>query len=224
MNPELPRRRHHSGIPSSSRADPGFWSGGQWSFDPREGALSPKFAQNRGFPLKIAWKLHGFEEILGAGGPGSAGEKQCRKVQIPGYLSKGHVAWATDLVLFKYCFCLVLLLSQCIFAKNHKFALVHGDTVRKSENAGTVLKPRNRDRVALSFVRNILAMLAEVFARQFEIVPIRETSLRLPRRETTRLVYLMATWEHHYLSNIRSEMLLNPKELVEAQHALQGNN
>ena len=86
-----------------------------------------------------------------------------------------------------------MLLSQCIFAKNHKFALVHGDTVRKSENAGTVLKPRNRDRVALSFVRNILAMLAEVFARQFEIVPIRETSLRLPRRETTRLVYLMAT-------------------------------
>ena len=45
---------------------------GQWSFDPK-GALSPKFAQNRG-PLKIASKLHDFEEILvarGFGPPGS---------------------------------------------------------------------------------------------------------------------------------------------------------
>ncbi len=33
------------------------------------GALSPKFAQNRGFPLKIAWRLHDFEKILGARGP-----------------------------------------------------------------------------------------------------------------------------------------------------------
>ena len=33
-------------------------------------ALSWKFAQNRGFPLKIVWKLHDFEKILGArGGP-----------------------------------------------------------------------------------------------------------------------------------------------------------
>ncbi len=45
------------------------------------GALSPTFAQNRGFPLKIAWKLHDFGKILRAKGqgsqspsPGSAGE------------------------------------------------------------------------------------------------------------------------------------------------------
>ena len=46
--------------------DPGFWSGG---------ALSPKFAQNRGFPLAIAWKLHDFEQILGGkrGSPGPQG-------------------------------------------------------------------------------------------------------------------------------------------------------
>ena len=49
-----------------------FGQGGQWSFDPK-GGLSPKFAQNRGFPLKIAWKLHDFEEILGAGLPGPPG-------------------------------------------------------------------------------------------------------------------------------------------------------
>ena len=30
------------------------------------GAQSPKFAQNRGSSLKIAWKLHDFEQILGA--------------------------------------------------------------------------------------------------------------------------------------------------------------
>ncbi len=40
--------------------------GAQWSLDPKVGALSPKFAQNRGFPLKIPSKLHNFEEILGA--------------------------------------------------------------------------------------------------------------------------------------------------------------
>ncbi len=32
--------------------DPGFWWGAQRRFDPR-GALSPQFAQNRGFPEKI---------------------------------------------------------------------------------------------------------------------------------------------------------------------------
>ncbi len=32
------------------------------------GTLTSKFAQDRGFPLKIAWKLHDFEEILGARG------------------------------------------------------------------------------------------------------------------------------------------------------------
>ncbi len=52
--------------------------GGQPSFDPKGGALSPKFAQNRGFSLTIAWKRHDFEKILGARGdwapgpPGSA--------------------------------------------------------------------------------------------------------------------------------------------------------
>ena len=43
--------------------------GAQQSFD----SLSPKFAHNRGVSLKIAWKLHDFEEILGARGPGPPG-------------------------------------------------------------------------------------------------------------------------------------------------------
>ena len=32
------------------------------------GGLSPKFAQNRGFSLTFAWKLHDFEKIMGARG------------------------------------------------------------------------------------------------------------------------------------------------------------
>ncbi len=49
-----------------------FGQGGQRSFDTK-GALSKKFAQNRGFSLKIAWKLHDLKN-LGAreGPPGSA--------------------------------------------------------------------------------------------------------------------------------------------------------
>ncbi len=44
--------------------DPGFWSGGPAEVWP-QGALSPKFAKNRGFFLHIFWKLHDFEKILG---------------------------------------------------------------------------------------------------------------------------------------------------------------
>ncbi len=43
--------------------------GAQRSFDPRGWALTPKFAHNRGFPLKISWKLHDFEINLGGRGP-----------------------------------------------------------------------------------------------------------------------------------------------------------
>ena len=47
------------GLPQKGTGSRGgsFWSGGSGVLTP-EGALSPKFAQNRGFPLKIAWKLH----------------------------------------------------------------------------------------------------------------------------------------------------------------------
>ena len=50
------------------------------------GTLSPKFAQNRCFSLKIACKLHDFEEILGARGagpPGSATAMTGFQNQIP---------------------------------------------------------------------------------------------------------------------------------------------
>ncbi len=36
-----------------SGADPGFWSGGPAEFFPGGRGLSPKFAQNRGFPLEL---------------------------------------------------------------------------------------------------------------------------------------------------------------------------
>ncbi len=42
---------------------------GQQSFDPRGGA-EPKICSKLGFPLKIAWKLHDCEKILGAQGAG----------------------------------------------------------------------------------------------------------------------------------------------------------
>ncbi len=48
----------------SSGVDPGFGRGG---------GLSPKFAQIRGFSLKIAWKLHDFDNNLA--GKGGAGRK-----------------------------------------------------------------------------------------------------------------------------------------------------
>ena len=51
---EKRRHRHWAGGGESPEADSGIWSGGQWSFDPKGGALSPKFAQNRRFSLKIA--------------------------------------------------------------------------------------------------------------------------------------------------------------------------
>ncbi len=42
------------------------------------GAMSPKFAQNWGSSLKIAWKQHDFEEILGAkGGTGNQSPLPC---------------------------------------------------------------------------------------------------------------------------------------------------
>ena len=51
--------------------DPGFWSGGFSGVLTPRGGLSPKFAQNRDFPLKLPEKCTTFEEILGArGGPG----------------------------------------------------------------------------------------------------------------------------------------------------------
>ncbi len=53
-------------------ADPGFWSGGPSGVLSAEGGggLSPKFAQNRGFSLKIMWKLYDFEQkSWGHGGP-----------------------------------------------------------------------------------------------------------------------------------------------------------
>ena len=50
-----------------------FAQGGAVEVGPPLGALNPKFAQNRGFSLKIAWKLHDFEEIMGARGRGPLG-------------------------------------------------------------------------------------------------------------------------------------------------------
>ncbi len=50
----------------TARADAGFWSGGPSGVLTPVEALSPKFAQNRGFPLKLP-------EILRARGPGPQG-------------------------------------------------------------------------------------------------------------------------------------------------------
>ncbi len=76
---------HTISVPTMQKAgtDPGLWSGGGQRRRTLR-ALSPKIAQNRGFSLKITWKWHDFEEILGARGPGpqgpprSATEKACK--------------------------------------------------------------------------------------------------------------------------------------------------
>ncbi len=46
-----------------------FGQGGPAEFWPKGGALSQKCSQNRGFSLKIAWKLHDFKQIWGGPGP-----------------------------------------------------------------------------------------------------------------------------------------------------------
>ena len=67
---------------SENTADPGFWSGAA-EFWPQKagggGALSPKFAQNRGFPLKLPENCMIKQNLGARGPPGSAsGEQQSR--------------------------------------------------------------------------------------------------------------------------------------------------
>ena len=57
--------------------------GAQQSFDPKRGQ-SPKFARN-GFSLKIACKLHDFEEILGA--------KSWGRAPRPPWIRCCHATW-----------------------------------------------------------------------------------------------------------------------------------
>ena len=53
-------------------ADPGLWSGGPSGIWTPRGGPEPKICSKYiGVSLKIAWKLHDFEEILGAKGGGS---------------------------------------------------------------------------------------------------------------------------------------------------------
>ena len=50
--------------------DPGFWSGAPSKVLTLRGALSPKFAQNRGFPLKLPENCMVLKKSWGQGGPG----------------------------------------------------------------------------------------------------------------------------------------------------------
>ena len=63
-----------------------FGQGASGVLTPR-GALSPKFAQNRGFALKIAWKLHDFGKILGARGTGPPAPWICQKTTYEGQIN-----------------------------------------------------------------------------------------------------------------------------------------
>ena len=49
--------------------------GAQWSFDPKRGALSPTFAQNKGFPSNLPENCMTFEKknLGGKGGPSPPG-------------------------------------------------------------------------------------------------------------------------------------------------------
>ncbi len=59
-------------------------------------ALSLKFVQNMGFPLKIAWKLHDFEEILGARGAGVPWNIGIGKYQNNSHFSQGNMGTAVQ--------------------------------------------------------------------------------------------------------------------------------
>ncbi len=50
--------------------------GVQWSFDPKGRALSPKFAQNMGFPLKLPENCMILNKSWGQGGPGPPGPRR----------------------------------------------------------------------------------------------------------------------------------------------------
>ena len=73
-------------------ADQGFWSRGSRGVLTPRGALSPKFAQHRWFSLHIAWKLHDFEEILGARGSGPPGPPWIRCCVVQ-FLGMQNEAW-----------------------------------------------------------------------------------------------------------------------------------
>ncbi len=66
---------------SNTGADPGFWSGGQWSFD-QKGGLSPKFAQNRAFPLKLPKNCMILKKSWGQGGLGPPWIRHCNNLRI----------------------------------------------------------------------------------------------------------------------------------------------
>ncbi len=68
--------------------DPGFWSGGPNRVLTQRGALSPKFAQNRGFSLNIARKLYDFKKILGARGAGTPGPPWIRYCNLQSIFSR----------------------------------------------------------------------------------------------------------------------------------------
>ncbi len=77
---EILDHRHEAFLKRNRRGSRVLVRGASRVLTPR-GDPEPKTAQNRCFSLKIAWKLHGFEEILGARGipgpqpPGSAAKK-----------------------------------------------------------------------------------------------------------------------------------------------------
>ena len=71
-------------------ADPGFWLGGASRILTRRGGPEPKICSNRGFSFKIPWKLHDFEEILGARGPGAQFWKQSPPTSFSSLPSSGN--------------------------------------------------------------------------------------------------------------------------------------
>ncbi len=92
------RKKRHSPVSNGlgTGADPGFWSGGPVEFWPQLG-LSPKFAQNRGFSLKLPENC--MILILGAmwgggvGPPRSASEESNRLVVDFSGAPRGEGTW-----------------------------------------------------------------------------------------------------------------------------------
>ena len=78
-------------------ADAGFWSEGPVEFWPQRVGLNPKFAQNRGFPLKLPENFMTLKTSWGVwssrppGPPGSASGTACRTFTFRSQVSGVHL-------------------------------------------------------------------------------------------------------------------------------------
>ncbi len=142
-----------------------FGQGALRSFDPR-GGLSPKFAQHGVFSIKIAWKLHDFEKILGGGRPpgppGSASDstwflERDSSPAPPVWTPNSRMVSSQEMLTF----------PQNFFTRHSTFLFLCQGSLAKTGGfwkmeSQLVLSKANIDNGALSRVANFLPKMVNV--------------------------------------------------------------